>query len=472
MKKNRKSERSKAIIKDNVGQPLIFFIIPFSYNHAKCKNNLKIDCIKKELEFITDIYYCGNEPSNEILKQIYNTDADVYSNTYIKDHPFQRAIITNCTIFLSKFELILDIILTFHNDGYGTLLMINRIQNNCTIDDMLVIINYLHKYNQLKVILNSHKCEFTIDMFLSKCLNSRNKKSKIYNRPSIGSGYPLIVLYSNELDIIDVNRFAEKNLRTLYGLAFQDFYGWKRVRENVAKNLLDINLSRRDEYNFYVTPIASIEIDSKERIRLIREWAINNGISEELQHFRVLMERALILETLILQKHIMISINSMINKELSSNFTNYTSIVRVRREVARGLCDYFNIHSQNEKNQGAEWILYGQHRLKLDRHYFNIKERIDALETSHNLLVRNVEYKQTAIVALIMLLFGSTAAQQLVDLFLSIPSISYLNIDGYRWLLKLVLSSVFVIVSIIIIIKSIIMSKKSSNKKANFGEEE
>lgn len=458
-----KKKKTAESIKRNVGYPYVFVFIPFCFDNQKTEEYLKKETLKKNKDYVNDFYLSnhiieGKKPTEMILKQMFFEDKEVYSDNYIKSHPFTRIIMPEYKYANMTFDIELKVILNFHNDGYGSIILINKICEPCTHCEFLNIMKKFTMPHQL--IMEFDNLKISVNEIITSFFDYR------YNIP-LGQGYQYVVFSSNNDDfkIQNIDDFINSNLLELYGVLFQDYSGWDRTREDVAKKYLNHNIARRKEYKLFVAPMAAIEIDSEERYKIIKKWAVEDKIDFEFLLIKLLMERALLFEMLIIQRHLMHNIDDLVSNALSENQISSKILIETKVLISEGLHDYYNIQSQSQRHvTGVEWITYGQQQLRLENLYDSVIKKIETFETLHNMIYENKSKNSATIFTFISLILAMTAIDDLVGIIMGIPFIPQVIIKN-SWLISLCLFLVLFGIIVIVLIKSFLSTKNMHYKR-------
>lgn len=361
------------LFSENTGHPIMAFLLPFSFPVEETDQQ---DVWAGTGGNALGAYYtsqdvlAGKMPAHDRLRQFFMEDFDEYSREYLLAHPYCRIAVEN-DFQLEDFRAQMTI--SVRKEGHGSVIMIAQSEKSYSLAELLditkVIQSRLHsdRDSQLKSLL------FQV---LGNALSVEAEDFKL------GKPYPFYDFYDEGGNIPAVQEFVHKNYRELYGVLHQDVTGWKRTKEEIARGFLSEDLSRRNEYAFYITQVASVEIDDEGRMNSVRKWASEQKVSVSFLQTKLILERILVLETLVVQKHLLFCIYDTVEQILKQKKPKYMDILAMQTQVTKDLCDFYLIRSQDETHvSGVEWREYGQKQFGLEKLYDSLMTRISLIES-------------------------------------------------------------------------------------------
>ena len=123
---------------DNVGHPILAFVMPFSFSSCSKIEAVNRDCSPK--------HYLGFYSSNDVLEKkapainelrcFYMKDADEYTKNYLATHPYFRVAIKDKFYYPG---LKTDAIISLRTEGYGSFIIFAYPQESLSVDGLLKI---------------------------------------------------------------------------------------------------------------------------------------------------------------------------------------------------------------------------------------------------------------------------------------------------------------------------------------------
>lgn len=358
---------------ENTGHPVVAFLLPFSFPVEETAQQgvwTGIEDNAAVTSYTSQDVLVGRMPTNDRLRQFFMEDCDEYSQEYLLAHPYCRVAIENA-VQLEDFHA--QVTLSVRREGHGSVIMITQSEKSHTLADLLQITKVLQSKLQAE---NCSQLRALLYQTLGKALSVNAEDFKI------GKPYPFYDFYDEGGNVPAVQEFVHKNYRELYGVLHQDVTGWQRTKEELARGFLAEDLSRRNEYAFYISQVASVEIDDEERMNSVCKWAAEQNVSVSFLQTKLILERILVLETLVMQKHLLLCICDTVEQILKQKKPKYMDILAMQMQVTKDLCDFHLIRSQDEHHvSGVEWREYGQKQFGLEKLYNSLMTRISLIES-------------------------------------------------------------------------------------------
>lgn len=419
-KQNKKD--GKLSYENNIGSSTVFIIIPFSFELEK---NIDIDLSRR---FYKNEYYTfpliNSDDLNKhsLIKQFFDKDCELFSVEYVNMHSFKRALVSDVQYFITDKQSGLskvstDIILTFHENNYGTITVINSLES-------MSVKRFIDTVCELKCIerllLSGSKqslISYLRDVIINLTYLNRSRiESALHIELSLA--YPYISIGASELQIYDLDRFVNKNKTLIYGLLHQDlkYDGWKRIKENLLGDLINKNLSRRKEYGLYMSPLACVEIDNENRKDFIIKWARKKCTSTNNMRLKLLFERTALLEILLLQKYILLKINVLLSKGNSLAKKSISDIISIKEQVTDNLATYYYATTISDQHiSGVEWIMYGRQRMGIENVFEGVMKRVELVESNQELKMELNNIRGNYIFQLVSVFLGYSALSDVID---------------------------------------------------------
>ena len=134
--------------------------------------------------------------------------------------------------------------------------------------------------------------------------------------------------------------------------------------------------------NMHISNVVALEIDNAQRLQTIKKWSEEQNVSLEFMKVKLIIERILSLETLIIQKFLLLSIDEDVSQIMIQKNPVSSDLLKSKSRISKDLCDYYNISSQNEYHvSGVEWIEYGQKKFGIEKIYKSLMSKISILES-------------------------------------------------------------------------------------------
>ncbi len=379
----------------------------------------------------------GRMPSNDRLRQFFLEDRDEYSREYLLAHPYCRIAVED-TFQLGDF--LGHLTLSVRKEGYGSAIFIAQSPKSYSVEALLKITNEIQSQLQAD---NSAQLRSILSRSLEKTLSVEAEEYQI------GKPYPFYDFYDEGGSISGVQEFVHKNYRELYGVLHQDITGWRRTKEELVRGFLSEDLSRRNEYAFYITQVASVEIDDGGRMDSVRKWAEEQKVSVSFLQTKLILERVLVLETLVVQKHLLLCIYDTVERILKQKTPKYMDILTTQMQVTKDLCDFYLIRSQNDNHvSGVEWREYGQKQFGLEKLYESLMTRISLIEAISRESESADMAKKTYVISIFSFALSLSTIITIFDWVFTAPflPLSLTNIVWYVTLIALMLTGVVMLV--------------------------
>ncbi len=427
--RNMYSENGMLSYEKNIGSSTVFIIIPFSFELEK---DLEIDLslrFSNKESYNFPLVDSSNLDSHSLIKQFFDRDCELFSAEYANIHSFKRGLISGVE-YLTQNEqsglskVTTNIILTFHENNYGTITIINSLES-MPVKKFIDTISELKNIEELQVN-NGQRDLISLlrDIIISLThLESKKIRDALYIELSLA--YPYISIGASELQIEDIDKFVNDNKALVYGLLHQDlkYNGWKRIREDLLSDLINKNLSRRKEYGLYISTLACVEIDNKSRKDFIIEWAQKKHTSNNNMRLKLLFERAALLEILVLQKYILLKIDVLLSKCNSLTQKPISRIIAIKEQVTNNLATYYYATSISDQHiSGVEWIMYGRQRMGIDNLFEGVMKRLELAESNQELKMEINNIRGNYIFQLVSVFLGYSALSDVIDSLVSVVS--------------------------------------------------
>lgn len=251
---------------ENTGHPILAFLVPFSFPVEDTDADWDTETGIRENSYTSQDVLAGRMPANDRLQQFFLEDCDEYSREYLLAHPYCRIAVEG-TFQLEDFHGHLTI--SIRKEGYGSAIFIVQSPNRHSVEALLKITYKIQSHFQAD---NSAWLRSILSRSLEKV---QSAEPEAYH---IGKPYPFYDFYDEGGTIPGVQEFVSRNYRELYGVLHQDVTGWRRTKEELVRGFLAEDLSRRNEYAFYITQVASVEIDDGGRMNSVRKWAEEQNV--------------------------------------------------------------------------------------------------------------------------------------------------------------------------------------------------
>ena len=425
---------------ENTGHPIIAFLLPFSFpteSFDRWDAWIGIEDHTAVARYTSQDVLAGRMPENHNLRQFFMEDCDEYSREYLLAHPYCRIAVEN---EFPLEELRAHLTLSVRKEGHGSAILIAQSQTCCSVEVLLQIT----KAAQSK--LQADQCaQLRAVLFrtLGKALSVEAEDFKI------GKPYPFYDFYDEGGNIPAVQEFVRQNHRELYGVLHQDVTGWRRTKEEITRSFLSEDLSRRNEYAFYITQVASVEIDDETRMASVRKWAGEQNVSVSFLQTKLILERVLVLETLVVQKHLLFCIYDTVEQILKQKKPKYMDILAMQTQVTKDLCDFYLIRSQDENHvSGVEWREYGQKQFGLEKLYESLMTRISLMESISRESESADMAKKTFVISIFSFALSLSTIIAILDWFFSAPFLQ-MTTGSIVWYITLIVLVVTAIVMLV-----------------------
>lgn len=412
---------------DLLGNSTVFLIIPFSTGKETYVNFNKIDFNEwytygqKDISKFDAYIHLEQPESISLLRQLLDKDKEIYHEGQIKKNPFARGLITGVSYTKKELrDIDLKILVTYHSDGIGTVVLINSLPPMT----MYTYFEVIKELQQWQTQLIEKTKSYIVQDYLVRLFCDSKSRKKNAVQIKWGEEYPFFAIGGDGIDISSVPQFVEDNKSFVYALSYQDYNynGWKRIREETLDILLDRDLSRRNEYGLYLTDTAMVEIDANSRQNFIATWASRRNTTIDNMRIKLLFERVQLLELLLAQRFILQDIDSNIQEYDLTSKTPVNQLVQLKNKIASALSDYYYANTMTRQHvSGIEWVAYGQHRLHLDELLEHIKSRVELIESIQQMKTDFNNMRGNYVFQLISILLGSSTVVSTVDIIAEFP---------------------------------------------------
>ena len=414
----------------------------------------------------------GKNTRNNLLKTLSDVQEEVFSRWYCKPQRFIRFYIGK--VLLSspagkslQFEIYFTL---FYND-IGCFLLIADLD---TSHDVKEIMDFTCRFQGMPVeyrqIEDLTSFDFNIlaeavddcrerivEVLRSLNLIMENNSRLVRDFEDIRREiFPFYVLYSTNPKIKNVGEFCSEFLRELYGITYLDYTGWYNTRQENMLKALGNDLSRREDYSLFISKNGATEIESLERLQMIKNWAKGKKVSFEHELLDVVLERAIIIEILLSQRCLLEYLNLILITGSESMTVREEMLMhaRMRRESVRMLNEYYNIEVVSKLHvSGVGWIESGKDSLGINRIYEALKERLESLQYSESEVTREQQQRLNTLLVIISFFLSAAASSGFVDLLSEIDFLS-LHITNFSWQLKLGFVVLFISIPVLLYLRT------------------
>lgn len=418
MNKAKQSKKDGKLSYDNnIGSSTVFIIIPFSFEIEK---NLDIELSRRFYKnecYTFPLINSSDLDKHSLIKQFFDKDCELFLMESVNMQSFKRALISDIEYFIpdkksSLSKVSTNIILTFHENNYGTITLINSLKPM----SVKRFIDTVCELKSIEGLLLSDKQ--SLMSFLRDIIISLTHLNGSDLHIELSLAYPYISMGASELQISDIDQFVNENKTLIYGLLHQDlkYDGWKRIKENLLSDLINKNLSRRKEYGLYMSPLACVEIDNEKRKDFIMEWAKKKCTSPNNMRLKLLFERTALLEILVLQKYILLKISALLSKCNSLSNKPISDIISIKEQVTDNLATYYYATSISDQHiSGVEWIMYGRQRMGIENMFEGVMKRVELVESNQELKMELDNIRGNYIFQLVSVFLGYSALSDVID---------------------------------------------------------